>query len=299
LRQGYSRELVRRDLERIGLGSPESLLARQLASQRTAFAIAGDGPVQSDVFPVLEYAAPEAFFIGAAASRIERFDERTWQSPLASPEKRMTLMNLDDDMLRSAFKNPSINTELRPLIASRLERAPGDPPAIQSDPATAVPCVFQMATNAAKERFPPKTSEDLKQLYRARASLQRDGADWAEQVQIMRRILTAQLTPGNTNSIGKIGAHFGGVAARACMAHSDLGLSEQMLNLGMKFLPDEPELSYLSRVLQRRRTEPGLSMRHASSGIAPAGTAAPGPDSSLQSVRELSASNPQDAPGNR
>jgi predicted membrane-bound spermidine synthase len=285
LRQGYGREAVRRDLERIGLGTPESLLARQLASQRTAFAIAGDGPVQSDVFPVLEYAAPEAFFIGAAASRIERFDERTWQSPLAAPEKRMTLMNLGDDMLRAAFKNPSINTELRPLIASRLERAPGETLTIQTDPVTAVPCVFQMATNAFREHFSPKTSEELKQLYRARAALQREGTNWAEQVQIVRRILAAQLAPGATNSLGKIGAHFGGVAARACMAHGDLGLSEEMLNLGMKFMPDELELSYLSRVLQRRRTEQKESFQPTSSGIESAGSAAPGVGSSIQGTR--------------
>ena len=47
----------------IDIQSPEALMARQLASQRTGFAIAGDGPMQSDLFPVLEYAAPRAFYL--------------------------------------------------------------------------------------------------------------------------------------------------------------------------------------------------------------------------------------------
>ena len=47
----------------IDIQSPEALLARQLASQRTGFAIAGDGPIQSDLFPILEYSAPRKRFL--------------------------------------------------------------------------------------------------------------------------------------------------------------------------------------------------------------------------------------------
>lgn len=166
-------------------------------------------------------------------------------------------MNLGDDMLRAAFKSPSINTELRQIVSTRLERAPGDPPAVQGDPVTAIPCLFQMATNAFREHFPPKTREELKQLYRARAALQREREDWADQVQTVRRILAAQLAPGTTNSIGKIGAHFAGVAARACMINKQFGLAKEMLALGFKYLPDEPELAYLARVLEHETGSKG------------------------------------------
>ena len=57
-RTGFNLPGVESDLAQIGIRSPEALLARQLASQRTAFAITGPGPMQSDIFPVLEYAAP-------------------------------------------------------------------------------------------------------------------------------------------------------------------------------------------------------------------------------------------------
>ena len=60
--QGFAIDRVRTDMWMIDIQSPEALLARQLASQQTGFAIAGPGPMQSDLFPILEYAAPRAFF---------------------------------------------------------------------------------------------------------------------------------------------------------------------------------------------------------------------------------------------
>jgi spermidine synthase len=81
-RKVYEMESVQKDLASIGLGTPEALMARQLASQRTGAAIARPGPIQSDAFPVLEYEAPVAFYVGGQASRISRFDERTCSPPL-------------------------------------------------------------------------------------------------------------------------------------------------------------------------------------------------------------------------
>ena len=66
-------------------------------SQRTAFAIAGDGPIQSDQFPVLEYAAPRAFYLGIGSRALWRFDERTIQSEMALPTTRTLLSNLTYD----------------------------------------------------------------------------------------------------------------------------------------------------------------------------------------------------------
>ena len=102
-RQSFGFAGVRSDLASIGIHSPEALLARQLASQRTAFAIAGDGPVQSDLFPVLEYAAPRAFYVGINAKMFERFDERTRQQAVAPPDKLTTLHSLTVADVRSDF----------------------------------------------------------------------------------------------------------------------------------------------------------------------------------------------------
>jgi hypothetical protein len=133
--QGFAIDGVRADLAAIGIRSPAALLARQLASQRTAFAIVGEfGPVQSDLFPVLEYAAPEAFYIGTRARMLSRFDERTHQQWLAPAEKRVTLQKLAPDEAQSVFATfASVNDEL--LDCLRDPGAKG-----------AVPCVF--GTNA-------------------------------------------------------------------------------------------------------------------------------------------------------
>src|SRR5262249_38741355 len=53
----------RLDLAAVGFLTPDLVLARQVASQRTAFAISGPGPIQSDSRPILEYEAPRAFFM--------------------------------------------------------------------------------------------------------------------------------------------------------------------------------------------------------------------------------------------
>ena len=139
-RQSFGFNGVRSDLASIGIRSPEALLARQLASQRTASAIAGDGPVQSDLFPVLEYAAPRAFYIGVNAKVFEQFDERTRQQAVAPPDKLTTLRSLTVADVNSVFiPYSTVNGE---LLDSLLNKEAG----------ANVPCVFK--TNA-----PPATSE--------------------------------------------------------------------------------------------------------------------------------------------
>src|SRR5437867_4042729 len=99
----FDREQPRKDLQAIGIQNASALLARQLASQRTAFAIASEGPVQSDLFPILEYEAPRAFYIGKTSTMLSQFDERTWQLDLAPEDKSRTLQGLTDDVLKILF----------------------------------------------------------------------------------------------------------------------------------------------------------------------------------------------------
>jgi hypothetical protein len=110
---------VKSDLGSIGIHSPEALLARQLASQRTAFAIAGGGPIQSDLFPVLEYAAPRSFYIGENSRMLVQYDERTRQQLLAPREKNAVLRALPDAEVGSVFSEyTSVNRELLASIRS-------------------------------------------------------------------------------------------------------------------------------------------------------------------------------------
>jgi spermidine synthase len=129
--QGFNIKRVRTDLGMIDTRTPEELLARQLASQRTGFAIAGPGQIQSDLFPVLEYAAPRAFYLGNAARILEHFDERTRQQLLGPLEKREVLGAL-----------PTVNAQ---LVFQDFSTVSGELYAcIFGTPAGAgVPCVFK------------------------------------------------------------------------------------------------------------------------------------------------------------
>ena len=92
-RKGFAIDRVRTDMWMIDIESPEALLAKQLASQRTAFAIGGEGPMQSDLFPILEYSAPRAFYIGEKSRVLDRYDERTWRQLLAPHGNREALQS--------------------------------------------------------------------------------------------------------------------------------------------------------------------------------------------------------------
>jgi hypothetical protein len=120
----------------INIESPEDLLARQLASQQTGFAIPGDGPIQTDGHPVLEYTAPRAFYLSAGSQILAHFDERTHQQLLAPAEKRKILGGISSPEAQLIFSDfMSVNGELYGSVF-------GGPPGV------GVPCVFQAAKSA-------------------------------------------------------------------------------------------------------------------------------------------------------
>ena len=130
-RQSFAIDRVRTDMWMIDIQSPEALLARQLASQRTGFAIASPGPLQSDLFPILEYAAPRAFYLGTGSRMLDRFDERTRQQLLAPPGKNATLASLPESNAQFIFSDFStVNGELFSCFFGSMPNA-------------GVPCVFQ------------------------------------------------------------------------------------------------------------------------------------------------------------
>ncbi|MFM8471170.1 MAG: fused MFS/spermidine synthase [Limisphaerales bacterium] len=154
-RQVFARAEPAKDLAAIGLRAPEALWARQLASQRTARLFIENGPEQSDEFPVLEYEAPRAFFIGAAAKDFLQFDERTRQYQLAPPPKRAALAALPADVLASVFPDfGSVNPEAALAANARAHSftnaaAPAPPASIFTPPRT--PENFQSLTTAVEQ----------------------------------------------------------------------------------------------------------------------------------------------------
>jgi spermidine synthase len=122
--KGFAIAEVRAELAAIGIHSPAAVLARQVASQRTGFAIAGTGPMESDLHPVLEYAAPRAFYIGAFARLLDRFDERTRQELLAPREKLAALRALPPEEVQAVFARvSSINRDLLASVDALSQNA--------------------------------------------------------------------------------------------------------------------------------------------------------------------------------
>ncbi len=154
-RQGFAIDRVRTDMWMIDIQSPEALLARQLASQRTGFAIAGDGPIQSDLFPILEYSAPEAFFIGNSSKELWRFDERTWQQLLAPADKDAMLASLPLEKSQLIFSDFStINGD---LFACLFGTAPN----------AGVPCIFQTPQPVPQPASDGSAVANAEQLFHA------------------------------------------------------------------------------------------------------------------------------------
>ncbi len=129
--EGFAIDRVQTDMEMIDLHSPEALMARQLASQQTGFAIAGEGPIQSDLFPILEYEAPRAFYIGAGSRMLDHYDERTYQQLLAPVAKREVLHALNNANAQIIFSDFStVNGQLYGCLFGYSSSA-------------RVPCAFQ------------------------------------------------------------------------------------------------------------------------------------------------------------
>ena len=119
-RKVFERAEPGKDLAAIGLTAPEALWARQLGSQKTARLFIENGPEQSDEFPVLEYAAPRAFFVGASAKEFLQFDERTRQHQLAPQPKRNALSAASAALLAPVFPQfGSVNPDAAQAASAR------------------------------------------------------------------------------------------------------------------------------------------------------------------------------------
>lgn len=254
LRKAYEIDLVRKDLASIGLGTPEAFFARQFASQRTAPFIAGPGPIQSDVFPILEYDAPLAFYIGTNARRIMRFDERTWQSALASPEKCAVCTKLDLTTLSAAFKNASLNPEVQRAIKLRQECASNNAGNSSNVEFTQTPFIFDPVARRMSDSLPADTDANLKALFHARDALRTQPDRWVEHVQIIRTILLSELAASISAQPEQFHAQFAAECARVALNHREFNLANEMILLGAKFAPAEPEFPYLMRLAQNERS---------------------------------------------
>ncbi len=242
----FRRELPRRDLASVGIPSPTALLARQLASQHTGFAIPDDGPIQTDLLPILEYQAPRAFYIGRTATLLSRFDERTWQAELSPPWKTRVLGTLTDEALKAVFgEYRSVNPELVRQLECRFRAGKQANAAWFGEPLA--PGVFSPATSAlATAEAPPNASEELKQLLQAARLIQADPARRMEGVRAILGVLRSNRAGAGWNL-----SPYAALAARASLASGELQTARDILDPALQREPLDPQLRYLSRIASR------------------------------------------------
>ncbi len=250
--QLFARPQPRDDMGRIGIATPEAVWARQIASQRSSFAIAGEGPLQSDEFPVLEYEAPRAFFIGKSAVDIFIFDERVAQSFLAPPLKRATLGNLSDALLHPIFATYSSSN---PTLLEYLKWR-GSTPANQSSNSVYptgpfIPFIFR-STNSYPEapEVTAQASPEMINLSQAQILIYRKPQFWRPATAEIDRILQANM--GKTAEERDWAAHyFASEGAKAKFSFGDVTGALATAEFGLKYSPNDPQLLYLKRLFEQ------------------------------------------------
>jgi predicted membrane-bound spermidine synthase len=240
------------DLGSIGLTTPGSILALQFASQRTGFAIPGPGPIQTDDFPLLEYVAPKAFFIGHTARHLNLFDERTWQAGLASTEKNAILASIDGVSLKAVFEGMghSVNPDLQSFVVLRSD------PKFQANftpmgGGLTLPCIFAITNDVPMAAPPAAATNDLaRRLFEAELACESGHGNESQALEEIQRILdsakSSDLVDANWSP-----TYYGSLALKVSLRHDDDARARSLLQSALKLEPESDVLHYLSRIMQR------------------------------------------------
>jgi len=251
--RAFQLEGARKGLEFIGLATPQAILARRMASQRTAFAIAGSGPLQEDNFPFLEYAAPRTFYLRSHTTLFQRFDERTWQTQLASDDVNNELAKLGPSDLKSVFGRVwgSANNELfrffTGLFTDHTGRATAQPVIIDNH---AMPCSLQ-GTNKSFGVFTPlsaATNMVSRQIATSEYALLGDATNRLAGIAAIENILNS-MTRSSLGGTDWSPDYYADLAIKACLRASDPERARKILLRGLELQPNSVQLQYLARVL--------------------------------------------------
>jgi spermidine synthase len=247
----------RKGLATIGIESAEAVLARRMASQYTAFAISGPGAIQSDDVPILEYAAPRTFYTylhRIGVTRLQRFDERTWQMELASEKANSDLAKLDPPALKTLFDNgqgcanPDLLTYLHGVYAKYAGTGSVRPIMVNN---RAMLCSLQ-GTNVSFGIYTPlsaTTNAITRQLAISEYKLRSDPAKETaiDGIQSALDSLTDYSALGSDWSP----AYYADLAVKASLRISDSKRARAILLRGLQLDPGSDQLHYLSRILLR------------------------------------------------
>ena len=250
----FSRPKVAEDLRKIGITTPPAFWARQLASHRTAFAITGDGPVQTDQYPSLEYAAPQSFYLGANSRVLAAFDERTWQRALCPSPKAEWLAALKPDEVKEIFiTSPTANQELRGYTRRQFEGGSGDEEPEMFINMRRLTPIWSQSDSLTGLVAP--TDEASIQLQAIEARLNQPETAVAAAREILELLVDSdplantedvKFTFPETPNAG----YFAEVAARTAMLRGEFELAQQLIDAGLAQEPWE-QLNYLQRIMDR------------------------------------------------
>ena len=96
---------LREDLAGIQINTLPTLLSLQISSNETVTKFTGEGPVNEDMYPVLEYQAPRAFFLRAVASIVEDMDERFNTTPIQDTLFHNYLEHREESLSSNEMRN--------------------------------------------------------------------------------------------------------------------------------------------------------------------------------------------------
>jgi len=242
----------RQQLAQIGLTSPASILARQFASQRTAFAVSGPGPIQTDDAPILEYQAPKAAFFARRSQFLNRFDERTWQAGLAPGEKNLLLAELDDATLQAVFGRGfgSVNSHVLAYVTALSEENPGRR-FERVGGGNSVPFVFDGKNNIALR--PPAargTDQVARELFLAEQEILSNGPRRDKALEKIEAILESP-DNGPPEGAGWSATYYVCLASSASLHDRKVEQAKRIILHGVELVPDSQVIQYLVRVLTR------------------------------------------------
>jgi predicted membrane-bound spermidine synthase len=252
-----------RDLAAIGLLTPQALLARQLASQRTAFAVPPPGRVQTDNLPILEYEAPAAFYshLGETVRTLNPYDERTWQMDLASPDKGGPLTQLSPQDLTTVFSRfSSVNTELTAYVRMLVD------PSAATSTLRSMPCVFRGPIETLV--YAPeiaRTNTLVRKLVEDELAFRGNSRESLKAaVATTKQILDATKLNQPENE-GWKSDYYAGLAVKASLRLGSYEDAKQILARGLQLEPESTELNYLSRILAREGAAHSQQQTHEAS----------------------------------
>ncbi|HEX3718380.1 MAG TPA: fused MFS/spermidine synthase [Verrucomicrobiae bacterium] len=264
----FDLEGVRKRLATIGLKTPEEILARRMASQRTAFAIAGSGPLQADDTPFLEYAAPRTFYLRLHTSHLQGFDERTWQMDLASDKVNNELAKLDVPALESVFGrgygsfNDQLLYYLQGRFAKQAGRGAGQPVIVDH---RAMLCSLQGTNKNFGIYTPPSAATNMisRELAAAEYGLRGDAAQQSAAIDTIQSVLDS--LPQYVQRITDwTPAYYADLAIKASLRASNPERAKMILLRGLQLEPNSEQLGYLSRIFVREGIlQPGEMLQFA------------------------------------